>query len=160
MRLPLFFALFSLSYADKLVNLTWNDCSAASAKGKISSLDIVPNPPVLGTNTTLTGHGALLEDFNDGQSTIKATYNNLPVPVTPSTISACGTTPVNLPLGLGTVTIRGIDCPAKAGTLQISEVVNIPAIAPAGTYTAELRVVDDVANEVLCVNAVIVVTDS
>ena len=160
MRLLLFLAVLSLSHADKHVNLTWTDCSAAGAKGSIDSVDILPNPPVLGTACTLTGHGTLLDDFSDGQSPIKATFNNLPIPVTPSTISACGTTPVKLPLGLGTVTVKGVDCPAKAGKLDITEVVTIPAIAPAGTYTAELRVVDDVPNEVICVRAVIVVTGS
>ena len=152
--------MLSATCSAKNVNITWHDCSAAGSHGKITDLTVLPNPPLLGVNTTINGHGSLDKAIADGQMSIKSSFQNLPIPVTPASIPACGTTSVKLPLGLGTVDVSGLSCPATVGDLDITEVLNIPAIAPAGTYTAELSGIDADSEQFLCVHLDIVVSGS
>ena len=136
----------------KKVSLTWTDCSVAGAHGKITSVDVSPNPPILGQNTTIAGHAVLDKAITDGQLTVGASFAGLPVPVRPSVLSACGSTEVQLPLNLGTILVNGLKCPQAKGNATLLEIVNIPDIAPLGTYVASLSGIDQDSEPTVCVN--------
>jgi hypothetical protein len=144
-----------LSSSAKQVEFTWTDCGSPTCHTVVNSVDVVPNPPVLGIPCNVTGHALVDEPVTDGQITVAAKFSGLPVPVSPSQFSVCGVTVVKLPLNLGTITVHGLDCPTKAGNISLSEIINIPTIAPLGTYDAKVSAIDQNGEELLCLAAVI-----
>lgn len=57
-----------------------------------------------------------------------------------------------LPLGLGTINIHGLECPATPGPVGISLEVTLPSIAPPGDYDISLAGSDENGSSVLCVD--------
>lgn len=57
-----------------------------------------------------------------------------------------------LPLGLGTIKVHGIPCPATPGPVTLSLEVKLPTIAPPGDYDISLDGMDDNDAPALCLD--------
>jgi hypothetical protein len=112
------------------IPLTWNDCSDETYKTKITSL--TPDSLTIGTTTTITGTGHLLEDITedvtfDGKLTLK---------LTDCSGSASVGKSCNFPMDTGKIGFAGIDFPVKAGEIPIEVDLKISKILPADYLTA------------------------
>ena len=80
-------------------------------------------------------------------SDAKATVDGLPV--LHKTGDICANATIPLPLGEGTVWLRGLTCPTQAGVLTLTETAFI-SHPPAGVYAIELNV-QDAVGPLLCI---------
>jgi len=115
-------ALFAIAsvYGAAPANVTI--CTPAGAKAKIDSVKLVPDPPAKGVNKIYTSI-ELLETVTASQYKLEVLIG--PVKVFERDHSACGNDSFNLPLGLGSVQVQGIPCPANAGTIQFVQTITL-----------------------------------
>jgi len=157
--LLLLLLLSSFSCARSIhINHTWVDCSSPASHGVFTSSSSFPDPIVAGENATLSGYGRLDKAVTDGQITISVTVDGLPIPVQPSVFPACGNSVVHWPLGLGSILYDALACPTPRGNFTLSELVNVPVLAPLGNYAVQLQGVDQDGEELLCVLSHIEIT--
>lgn len=124
-------------------------CSGPDAHIKDIKYAFDPPAPVKGQSVTVTGSGTLDKTVTAGTYTLDVYA--LGIHVLNHNHSVCGQDTINLPLGMGTITLQGLDCPAS-GPITIKEVVPIPTSVPSGTITAKFRAVDDSQEELVCAN--------
>jgi len=130
--------------------VTWKDCSKPDAHSVLKSLDINPQPPVLGQTLTITGKGVLDEEVTSGDYTLIMKYQG--IQILTHTHSVCGDDTINLPLGLGTITVHGLNCPQAAGDIVLYQTADLPKNTPGGQYEIDFSAVDDKKEQLTCVN--------
>ena len=107
-----------------------------------------PPPPIVAPHTVPAAAAAAPALWIcHGRSTAKATADGLPVLNKEGDI--CQNATIPLPLGEGTIWLRGLDCPTPVGNLSIVETafINHP---PPGIYAITLDVTD-ATGPLLCV---------
>merc|ERR1712070_355678 len=125
------------------LKLTWEDCGDASTHGKIKGL---------GKDTTVTGSGTVDEDVKSGDFTITAKAG----PITKKFQGdVCAAKEFNLPLGLGKVDWKGLNCPAAKGDIAVAVGVKLAAAIPASMAKADIKVAatgSSADDKLLCMN--------
>jgi len=67
-------------------------------------------------------------------------------------ISVCGVTSIQLPLGAGEAVVTGLACPVKSGDkVSVTAALPVPVVTPPGTYEIKL-VGADAKGSVLCID--------
>jgi len=103
-----------LAAADK-INLTYTDCGSSTTHAKIT--DLSPSTIDVPGKATVVGSGSLDSDQTGAHFTLKVKKGILPLVSGKGNI--CEDTKINLPLGAGSFTVKGLDCPAKAGQVAV-----------------------------------------
>merc|ERR1712166_327573 len=131
--------------------ITWEDCGDADTHGHIT--DLQPSEIEIGTTGTMTGTGTIDEALTDGTFTIQMTAS-LGIKET-FTGKACEAKTFKLPLGLGTVSWGGLDCPVAAGAITQSIGFTTSSIVPAALAKADISAsaMDQDGNKAICVTA-------
>jgi cathepsin L len=107
-------SLILAAAADK-VSLSYTDCGSASTHAKIT--DLSPATIDVPGKATVVGSGALDSDQTGAHFTLKVKKGILPLVSGKGNI--CEDTTINLPLGAGSFTVKGLDCPAKQGDVAV-----------------------------------------
>ena len=85
------------------------------------------------------GKGKCTEDVSAATYDLKLVFNGLPV-LTKKGIDGCLDSQFKLPLGFGTLDIKGAACPVKAGTaLDIPAIATVSKSCPNGKLKATLE---------------------
>jgi cathepsin B len=141
------------------VQITATDCGSASDKGSFKGITTSPNPIVLGGDFQIDGMGSLKEQVTNGQYEVKVT-GPLGIQLLDHKDTICGPTSFNLPLGMGTFQVSGIDCPHAEGDVTITQKGSLPSSIPAKEAKINLVTKDQDNNQVLCVNFDMKIVDS
>merc|ERR1719160_473933 len=110
-------ALFAVAgVADaETVKLAYTDCGSESTHAKITGLK--PDTIEMPGKATIIGSGALDADQTGAHFELKVKKGVLPLVSGKGNI--CEDTTIKLPLGAGSFTVKGLDCPAKAGDVSV-----------------------------------------
>jgi len=107
------------------LSLTWTDCGDADTHGKVNSL--TPDKMTLGEKTTITGNGNVDEDITGGTFSIhlsafmvSETYEG----------SICEAKTFDMPMGMGSVTWNGMECPSPAGDISLGTDILLSSSIP------------------------------
>jgi len=104
--------LFTVAAAD---DLAWSDCGDATSHAHIT--DLAPLTLPAGQTTHMVGTGTLDSDQDGG--TFQFAAKVLGVPILKGNGNLCEDTTIKFPLNTGSLVVKAIDCPAKAGTLEV-----------------------------------------
>merc|ERR1711990_471797 len=133
------------------IGLTWQDCGDASTHGKVTDLQPTTFSP--GDDVTIHGTGTLDTQITGGSFEIKMDADGLIHE--DWTGDVCVAKTFSLPLGLGSVSWGGMDCPVAAGTMTVplglSLSASIPASLASGTIAATATA--DTGDSLVCINA-------
>ncbi|CAM9717187.1 unnamed protein product [Phaeothamnion confervicola] len=122
------------------------DCGGGAVVFTTVAVD--PSSPRRGEPVTLQGNGVLMEPLSGGTFTLEARLDGTKVYGT--TGSVCGEQTASLPLGLGSIKLHGLSCPAAPGPVAYGVEVNLPRIAPGGEYVITVKGADDAGTPLLC----------
>jgi hypothetical protein len=147
-RVALALVLIATLAQCKTVDIKWKDCSDSSYHGKVKDIKITPNPPVLGKPISVEATGSLDEDISGGQYELKIKKI---ITVLDHKDNICGNSTIKLPLGMGTITVVGLTCPQKAGTVNLGQEMTISANAPSGAIEVDLTSKDSKGGNLVCV---------
>jgi len=114
--------------------VTWKDCGAKH--GKVT--DLKPLTVQTGTTVTVTGTGTVDEDVTSGHFT--ATVSALGTKITECSGDGTKDIVCNLPLGAGSVTLKALPFPLKAGTVTIPVEVTTSAEIPTQLANVDIHV--------------------
>lgn len=130
--------------------LTWEDCGDATTHGKTD--DLQPSEIVIGQDTQIVGTGSTDKAISSGSFTmqlsasmgIKETYTG----------EICEAKEFKMPLGIGTVSWAGMDCPVAVGPSTVKVGVHMASILPARLAKADLALtaLDQDGEQAVCVN--------
>lgn len=115
---------------------TWNYCANAPTILSVTSVTLNPDPPVLGTDDTVTLVGNVNETITGGNINLVITYYG--ISVFSNSYAVCSS----------------IACPFAPGAITASIVVSgtsLPPIAPPGNYVGTATFVDQNGTELTCV---------
>merc|ERR1712072_517354 len=134
-----------------VLDVTWSDCGDSSTHGHIT--DLQPTQITIGQDGTLTGTGTIDEELTDGTFTIQVTAD-LGIKET-YTGKACEAKTFSLPLGLGTVSWGGLDCPVAAGSITQKVGFTTSSVVPAALAKADVSAtaLDMNGEKAVCVTA-------
>lgn len=146
------FAIVGVAGADK-VKLSFTDCGSSSTHGKINSLS--PDTIDVPGKATIVGAGALDADQTSASFSLKVKKGL--IPLVSGKGSLCEDTTINVPLGAGSFTVKGIDCPAKAGDVQVQVDLDILSdlIEDGENDLLDIHIeanADDTGDQVLCLD--------
>ena len=99
----------------KKINLTYKDCGSSSTHAKITALQ--PDYIEVPGKATIVGSGVLDSDQTGAHFTLKVKKGFMPFVSDKGNI--CEDTTIKLPLGTGSFTVKGLDCPVKAGNIDV-----------------------------------------
>lgn len=121
-----------------------------------AAFDFDPTQPVRGEPLVVCANGSVAgrvqHGITGGDGTVSVTLNGLPLFSGP--FKTCGQTSISLPLGLGSVAIQSMSCPAPGGSdVAIVANLTIPSIAPPGQYEAKLTASDQNGGMAYCLAA-------
>jgi len=130
------------------IPLTWADCSDETFKTKIH--DLTPASIQIGSTTTITGTGTLLEDIAEDvqfEGTLSLSLDDC-------TGDAQVGKSCNFPLDTGSIAFSGIDFPIKAGEVPIEVDLKISKLLPAEALksVAEIRATSASKGALFCLN--------
>jgi len=97
------------------VNLTFKDCGSSSTHAKINAL--TPDSIEVPGKASIVGSGVLDTDQTSAHFSLKVKKGIIPFVSGKGNI--CEDTTINLPLGTGSFTVKGLDCPIKAGNVDV-----------------------------------------
>jgi len=97
------------------VNLTYKDCGSSSTHAKITGLK--PDSIEVPGKASVVGSGDLDSDQTSAHFTLKVKKAGIPFVSGKGNI--CEDTTIKLPLGTGSFTVKGLDCPIKAGNVDV-----------------------------------------
>lgn len=146
MKSVMFASLASVVAAGADLPLTWNDCSDETYATKVNAL--TPDHVTIGSTTTITGTGHLLEDIAED-----ITFDGkLELSLENCVGSASEGKMCHFPLNTGTIGFKGIDFPVQAGEIPIEVDLQISKLLPADTLTAvaEITAVSASTGTVFC----------
>eukprot|EP01010_Urceolus_cornutus_P000994 NODE_1508_length_880_cov_231.351384_g1167_i0.p1 GENE.NODE_1508_length_880_cov_231.351384_g1167_i0~~NODE_1508_length_880_cov_231.351384_g1167_i0.p1 ORF type:complete len:166 (-),score=42.49 NODE_1508_length_880_cov_231.351384_g1167_i0:101-598(-) len=135
--------------AARPITVKWAKCSNF---GRLNNIDVnwTPNPST-GMNVTITGTGNLpAPAMSSGAWSLLVKQNG--VPIAKKDHDFCSPDQVNLPLGLGSLYLPGVQCPVAAGPIVVNMYVSVASAAPSGVTTAELSAKDQANNRIFCID--------
>jgi len=138
---------------DGSLTLSWQDCGAKTGAHAVTT-DVQPTSLDLGADTAITGTGDLTKDVSAGtyDMELKAGGGLIDSHFTGNN---CEAKDFTLPLGLGTLSWDGIDCPlAAAKGVKIGFHTKLASALPPTLATSDiaLRAKDQDGEDVLCVD--------
>jgi hypothetical protein len=113
-------ALLASAFAQAPANVT--NCTPADAKAQLNSVKLVPDPPAKGVNN-IYASATLLETVT--AATYNLTIDIASLKVFQRTHSVCGNDSFTLPLGMGSVSVQGLNCPASPGSVQVVQTITL-----------------------------------
>jgi cathepsin L len=144
-------ALFAaVAGADK-VNLAFTDCGSASTHAKINSL--TPASIDMPGKATIVGTGALDSDQTTASFTLKVKKGI--VPLIKGGGSICEDTTIKVPLGAGSFTVKGLDCPIKTGDVSVEVDLDILSAFDDENDLLDIHIeatADDTGDQVICLD--------
>merc|ERR1712166_1080062 len=129
--------------------VTWGDCGAKHATvDDLSPTSIKTG----GSGTTLTGSGVSDEDVTSAVFT--ATVKAKGVKVASCSGDATSDIVCKLPAGVGTITVKAVSFPLKAGRVDIPVEVKVSALIPGALATTDTHIeaVDQNGESVICLD--------
>jgi hypothetical protein len=135
------------------VNLSFKDCGSSSTHGKISSLS--PDSIQVPGKTTVVGTGTLDADQTSASFSLKVKKGL--IPLISGKGNLCEDTSITLPLGAGSFTVKGLDCPIKAGDVSVSVDLDLAStlFEDGENALATIHIdanADDTGDQVLCMD--------
>jgi hypothetical protein len=97
------------------VKLSYTDCGSDSTHAKITGLK--PETIDVPGKATIVGSGNL--DADQTSASFQLKVKKAGIPLVSGKGSICEDTTIKIPLGAGSFTVKGIDCPAKAGEVDV-----------------------------------------
>jgi len=136
------------------VNLTFQDCGSDSTHARVTNLN--PNNIEVPGDSTIVGSGTLDADQTSASFTLTAKKGFMTLLSGGGSI--CEDTTINFPLGVGSVTVKGLECPIPAGDLAVE--VDLSLLAPSAYEDGENSLIsihiegnaDDTGDQVLCLD--------
>jgi len=126
----------------------WTDCGGASTKGKVADLKPLSLP--LGTKTTVTATTNINEAVPAGTYSIALAAG--PIKNT-FTGDVCASKNFPLPLGTGSITWKGLNCPVAAGNQDVPIDVLLSAAIPSMLQTGSIHItVASASDTVVCLD--------
>merc|ERR1711964_233934 len=131
------------------LEVTWSDCGDASAHGHVSALE----PPTITTGevTTLSGTGSVDMDVAGGSFhlVMKAGV----IKLLDHTGDICSADHIDLPLGVGSIDWKGLNCPVSSGAVTVDMDMNLSEKVPSMllTTSSELTISSSSGDELICV---------
>jgi len=117
----------------------YTNCGTSGDKATIKSITADPFPPVKGADITVDVSGTLQVTVDRGSHyEIDVSFDG--IQLLQKTGDLCDLSPDKF------------KCPVAAGPLDISDTLNIPSIAPSGTYDIKVIAKDQAGEELLCVS--------
>merc|ERR1712054_485395 len=116
------------------LDLTWSDCGAKHA----TVTDVSPNVIHTGTTETIVGTGTTDEEVTSAQFT--ATVSALGSKLTDCSGDATSDIVCTLPMGVGSITVKAVDYPLSAGTVQIPVEVQTSSIIPPSLANVDVHI--------------------
>merc|ERR1711937_687906 len=107
------------------LKLNWNDCGAKH--GKVTGL--LPTTLALGQETAVTGSGSVDEAVAGGDIVHK-TFNG----------DICKASTFDLPVGAGSITWDGLNCPVAAGKVSVGTKIKMAGALPASLARAAIAI--------------------
>jgi hypothetical protein len=146
------FAVAGVAGAEK-VALTFKDCGSSSTHAKVDTLK--PDQIDVPGKATIVGSGTLDSDQTSASFSLKV--KKAGVPLVSGKGSICEDTTIKIPLGAGSFTVKGIDCPAKAGTIDVEVDLDILSELIEDGENSLLTIhieanADDTKDQVLCLD--------
>jgi len=121
-----------------LYDIPFDNCGQAGDKATVSKITATPFPPVKGQDITVDVTGTVSEDVTTGsQYVITVTFDG--IQLLQKNGDLCTLSPK-------------VPCPIKAGSLDVSDTLNVPSFAPSGNYGIQVSATDQNNNELLCVS--------
>jgi hypothetical protein len=144
-----FASLVGVAAAGGKLALTWEDCGDASTHGHTDTVE--PSEIIIGEDTAITGTGSTDKQIESGSFTMKLTASIIKQTYTGL---ICEAKEFNMPLGLGTVSWGGMDCPVAVGPSTVSMGVHMSGALPASLAKADLTLtaIDQDGEQAVCVN--------
>ena len=135
------------------VNLTFKDCGSSSTHAKINSLS--PDSIQVPGKETVTGTGSLDNDQTSASFNLKVKKGILPFVSGKGII--CEDNTINLPLGAGSFTVKGLDCPIKAGAVSVAVDLDLASSLFEDGENSLLTIhidanADDTGDQVICMD--------
>lgn len=93
------------------VTVSWSNCTKSTDGAVVDQVTWTPNPPILGKNLTITAIGEVKSETVRVGSNYTLTMKYGSVEVLQGSYPLCGDSTVDLPLGLGTIILQGLNCP-------------------------------------------------
>jgi len=117
----------------------WKSCAQGPVHVQIATLDVNPNPPVIGQNVTFTATGTSNEQITGGEILVVLTYSQ--IALVNQTFPLCST-----------ISDFEIKCPVASGPLKFTVNQQIPSALPSGPYEAIIQPTDQNDQEIFCVD--------
>merc|ERR1712176_1302796 len=117
------------------INLDFSDCGDASTIGTIK--DVQPRQLALGGTSTLVASGTLSAEFPAGDFTFNA--KALGVTVLSDGGDVCAPKDIQLPLGAGTFSYKGNNCPLAAGDVALTFETSLSSAIPSQLAKLEIE---------------------
>jgi hypothetical protein len=135
------------------VNLTYKDCGSSSTHGKITSL--TPDSIDVPGKATIVGSGALDADQTSASFSLKVKKGI--IPFVSGKGNLCEDTSISLPLGAGSFTVKGLECPIKAGSVNVEVDLDLASSVFEDGENSLLTIhidanADDTGDQVLCLD--------
>ncbi|KAK5584585.1 hypothetical protein RB653_006198 [Dictyostelium firmibasis] len=137
MKLNIYISIIIIFLISRSLGEIWTNCGP-NEKFKITSVSIVPDPPVKGKLVTITGSGDLGESVTGGEVQILVKYGL--IILIKETKDLC--------------TFPGLPftCPINKGTYSQTVNFTIPESAPNGKYTGHVSINDQNSTEIACID--------
>jgi len=128
--------------------VTWEDCGAKHAK----VTDLQPTTIETGSTTTLTGTGTCDEDVTSAH--FEATVSAMGAKLTSCSGDATTDIQCKLPLGAGVITVKALDFPISAGTVNIPVDVKTSSLIPASLAKVDVHIAatEQSGEDVICLD--------
>jgi len=134
------------------IKLSFTDCGKTGTHAKINSL--TPDTIEMPGKATIVGTGALDSDQTSASFTLKV--KKLGIPLISGKGSICEDTTIKVPLGAGSFTVKGLDCPIKTGDVSVEVDLDILSEAdPTENNLLNIHIeanADDTGDQVICLD--------
>merc|ERR1719146_269247 len=117
------------------LNLNWNDCGAKH--GKVTGLS--PTTLALGQETAVTGSGSVDEAVSGGKFSLEVKAGGGIVHKTFNG-DICEASTFDLPVGAGSITWDGLNCPVAAGKVSVGTKIKMAGALPASLARAAITI--------------------
>merc|ERR1711916_138865 len=130
---------FEDDLAAPLDSVPFTQCSGVDSKVTVSAVDATPFPPTPGQSATVTVSGTSSVDITDGDYTLTVSLGGFPFQTL--TGKVCDL----------------VSCPVKAGDIKLSKSLDIPSIAPPGTYGVKVDAKSGSGDDLVCVDLTVTI---
>jgi hypothetical protein len=134
------------------VKLSYKDCGSSSTHAKINGLK--PDTISVPGKASIVGSGNLDADQTSASFSLKV--KKAGIPLVSGKGSICEDTTIKIPLGAGSFTVKGLDCPIKAGNVDVEVDLDLlSSVDPAENNLLSIHIeanADDTSDQVICLD--------